>query len=436
MTLAPRIELRQTQTLAMTPALQQALRMLRMNNLALAEFVAAEVERNPLLELVAPPPPRGPIAAPPRGAPDGLEAIAAAVGLADHLHAQIGASRASPGVVAAAHALAEEIEDDGYLRTPLDALAARYAIPAAEAAAALELLQSCDPPGVAARSLAECLALQLRDRDRLDPAMRALLEHLPLVARGRSAELAARCGVDDEDLADMLAELRALDPKPGLRFAAAPVELAPPDVLVSRAAGGGWTVELNAETLPRVLVDNRYAAELGADGAARAFVAEMRRSAAWLARSLDQRARTVLRVATELVRRQAAFFEIGPAGLVPLNQRAIAEALGVHVSTVSRAAAGKTLVCARGVYPLSALFSVALPAGDGTGAIAAAAVQERIRRLLGDEAGGRPLSDARIAAVLRAEGIEVARRTVAKYREGMGIPSSVARRRGPATARR
>jgi len=425
--LAPRIEIRQSQTLVMTPQLQQALKLLQMTNLALADFVAAEVEKNPLLELAPIP---GGAGLRGRGdAGDMLEAVAATVTLAGHLHGQIGAMRAAAPAREAAHVLAEELEEDGYLRTPVAEIAARHGIAAADLARGLALVQACDPAGVGARSLSECLALQLRERDRLDPAMQALLRNLPLVARGQMDELRRICGVDAEDLADMLAELRALDPKPGLRFADAPVEVVAPDVFVARAPGGGWTVELNAETLPRVLVNNHYAATLGADGSARRFVSEMRLAANWLARSLEQRARTILRVATELARAQESFFEGGPERLKPFTRRAAAQRLGLHESTVGRATAGKFFACDQGVFPMRVLFSAAL-AGSGEGApVSAAAAQERIRALVAAEAGSRPLSDGKIVEVLGAEGIEIARRTVAKYREGMGIPSSVERRR-------
>ncbi len=359
-----------------------------------------------------------------------LDTVAATVGLPEHLHAQIGAVRAEAGAVLAAHVLAEEIDDDGYLRTPLGEIAERHGIRARDLARGLEILQSCDPPGIGARSLRECLALQLRERDRLDPAMQALLDNLALAARGRTAELMALCGVDAADVAEMLAELRALDPKPGLRFAEAPVQVVAPDVYVTRAPGGGWTVELNTATLPRVLVNNRYAATLGgADGAARQFVSEMRAAASWLARSLEQRARTILRVASEVVRRQESFFDAGPRDLKPLTQRAVAEQLGLHESTISRVTAGKFLQCERGTFELRYLFSASIQAAGGGEAFSAVAVQDRIRRMIADEARGRVLSDDKIMALLAAEGIDIARRTVAKYREGMGIPSSMERRR-------
>jgi RNA polymerase sigma-54 factor len=229
----------------------------------------------------------------------------------------------------------------------------------------------------------------------------------------------------------MLAELRALDPKPGLRFSTAPTPSVVPDVFVTRAADGSFTVELNTETLPRVLVNNRYAAELGggADGEVRRFISEMRASASWLTRSLEQRARSILKVAGEVVRHQQGFFEHGPSQLRPLTQRAVADRLGLHESTVSRVTAGKFVACSLGCLELRSLFSVAIQSAGGGEAVSARAVQDRIRGLIAAEPAGRPVSDDGLVALLGAEGIEIARRTVAKYREGMGIPSSVERRR-------
>ncbi|MBP7001640.1 RNA polymerase factor sigma-54 [Amaricoccus sp.] len=440
MALAPRIEIRQGQALVMTPQLQQAIRFLQMSNLALTDYVAAEVEKNPFLELASPPPlPAGGarIGRASAGPIDGLDATPATVSLADHLQAQIGAARAAPSVVTAARLLAEELEEDGYLRAPLAEVAARHRLAASDVERGLALVQSCDPVGVGARTLAECMALQLRERDRLDPAMRALVENLVLLARGRTEELQAICGVDAADFADMLAELRALDPKPGLRFAEAPTQAVAPDVYVVRAPGGGWTVELNTETLPRVLVDNRYVAQLaGKDGPTRAYVSEMSAAANWLARSLEQRARTILRVASALARHQEGFFDAGPGRLRPLTRRALADRLGLHESTISRVTADKYVACEQGVIEMRGLFSATIQSSAGGEGVSAAAVQSRIRAMIAREAAARPVSDDALVNLLAEEGIEIARRTVAKYREGMGIPSSVERRRSRATLAR
>jgi RNA polymerase sigma-54 factor len=432
MALAPRIELRQSQSLVMTPQLQQAIKLLQMSNLELADYLAAEVERNPLLE-IAPSAGGGSAGARTR-AGDGEESypdtLAAETTLYTHLRAQIGAMRAAPAVVQAALVIADELEEDGYLRVPLAEVAARHHLRPADAVAGLRLVQGCDPPGVGARDLRECLALQLAERDRLDPAMRAMLDNLPLVARGRLAELEARCGVDAEDIADMLAEIRALDPKPGLRFAREAVRAAVPDVHGRRGPGGAWIVELDSETLPRVLMNNIYAVRVGGhDAATAAFISECRASARWLVRSLEQRARTILRVATEIVERQDRFFSGGVSGLRPLTQRAVAGKLGLHESTVSRVATGKYISCDQGCFDFRFFFSSAIQAVSGGEAFSALAVQDRIRGLIGGERRPGSLSDDKLVMLLKDEGIGIARRTVAKYREGMGIPSSVERRR-------
>lgn len=434
MALSPRLEIRQTQSLVMTPQLQQAIKLLQMSNLELAEYLAAEVEKNPLLE-VAPPVPAGTGTGGGAGGgadDDGnwIEGVAAEVTLHAHLQAQIGAMRGPPAAIEAALLIADELEEDGYLRSSLADVAARHRLRAADALAGLTLVQACDPLGVGARDLKECLALQLRERDRLDPAMAAMLDNLALVARGRLDELERACGVDAEDIADMLAEIRALDPKPGLRFARPRVEVAVPDVHVRRGPNGSWTVELNTETLPRVLMNNVYATQVrGADDTTRAFVSECSARASWLIRSLEQRARTILKVATEVVRRQERFFEVGTSGLRPLTRRAVAEQLGLHESTVSRVASGKFLACEQGCFEFQHFFVSAIQAVSGGEAFSSAAVQERIRGLVQAEPASRILSDDKIVAVLKGEGIDIARRTVAKYREAMGIPSSVDRRR-------
>lgn len=434
MALSPRLEVRQHQLLVMTPQMQQSVKLLQMSSMDLADYVATQVAENPLLEFV----PRAASPGVSRRAPagedaDALAAVAGEVTLWDHLGVQIRARRLPSRVIAVALVVAAELEEDGYLRVPLDEIAARHEISPAEVASGLAIVQSCEPAGVGARGLAECLALQLREKDRLDPAMQAFLRHLRLVAAGRLAELREICGVDDEDLADMMAEVRALDPKPGARFSTPTVQVAVPDVYVNRGAGQRLTIELNAEVLPRVLMNNVYAAGFEGNEATRAFISECRASANWLIRSLEQRARTLLRVATHIARHQEDFFAAGVSRLRPLTQRSVAEALDLHESTVSRVIAGKFLFCEQGLLELRFFFTAALQAVDGGEAHAAAAVQERIRQLIGAESPEKPLSDDRLGALLHREGIDIARRTVAKYREGLGIPSSVQRRQRRST---
>jgi RNA polymerase sigma-54 factor len=479
--IGPRLELRQSQQLVMTPQLRQAIRLLQMNNLELTGFLEAEIERNPLLELAAPEPPEAaPPAAPAEPAPEAAlregdpgaaagafdagtgpenlydagepfrpasapaaegpppidQSLPDAPGLIEHLARQIGLVRASPELRGAALALAAEIDAAGYLRLDASEAASRLGVTPETLEAAVGLLHRCEPTGIGARSLAECLALQLAERDRLDPAMQALLDNLPLLARADFAGLSRLCGVEEADIRDMAAELRRLDPRPGAALSPPPSPAAPPDVLVRRAPDGGWRVELNAGTLPRVLMNNAYAARLSAAGGpeARAFVSDCRRSGGFLMRAMEQRARTVLRVATEVVRRQTAFLEHGAAALRPMTLRQVADELGLHESTVSRVAAGKRLDCPRGGFELRWFFTQALAATDGGEAHSAEAIRSRIRALIAAEAPRRPLSDDRLTALLREEGVDIARRTVAKYREGMNIPSSVQRRRLKAAA--
>ncbi|MHA1529700.1 MAG: RNA polymerase factor sigma-54 [Alphaproteobacteria bacterium] len=348
-----------------------------------------------------------------------------------HLLAQLGQSRAEAAVVLLARLLVEELDEHGLLRTDLAELAARLGAAPEQVEAALALLQGCEPTGVGARDLAECLALQLAERDRLDPAMRRLVENLDLVQRGERKRLRALCGVDEEDFADMLAELRTLDPRPCAGYQAERAETLIPDVLLRRApggylGGGGWEIELNPETLPRVLVDNRYAARLAKGGReARAFISDCRASAGWLKRSLDQRARTILTVATEIVRSQDRFFAEGITGLKPLTLRMVAEATGLHESTASRVTSNKYIATERGIFELKFFFTNAV----GPEGMAAAAVRHRIRAMIDAEGAGGILSDDTIVERLQEDGIDIARRTVAKYRRVLGIPSSVERRR-------
>ena len=296
----------------------------------------------------------------------------------------------------------------------------------------LAALQQFDPPGIFARDLAECLALQLADRDRLDPAMRELLDNLNLVADHDIAGLVAACGVDDEDVRDMLAEIRSLNPKPGLAFDNETAQPIVPDVFIRRASNGQWLVELNNDTLPRLLVNRSYHARI--DGQAKsqadkAYIAEHLNSANWLMKSLDQRANTILKVATELVVQQETFLLYGVEYLRPLNLRDIAQAIDMHESTVSRVTANKYLSTSRGIYPMKYFFTSAIPSSGGGASHSAEAVRHRIRDLIDQEAPDAVLSDDKIVEMLRAQGVDIARRTVAKYREAMRIPSSVERRR-------
>ena len=506
MALGPRLDLRQSQSLVMTPQLQQAIKLLALSNLEVEAFIAEEVERNPLLEAErdtsedrtepadaisatdadgdgegfdpAPDPTStdqllrqdaGPEADGPLdadlandlfhhdsaadGGPGldgrlGLDGVSNAGGfeedgpdfenfaqadvtLQDHLLAQAGATLSGQDYLIAAQLIAQ-IEDTGYFTSSLSTLAAQLGVPLAACEAVLAAIQSFDPTGVGARSLAECIALQARDADRLDPAMARLLDNLDLLALGRIAQLKRMCGVDDEDMADMIRELRGYDPKPGLRFITDPIQSITPDIFVV-ARGAGWAVEINSASLPRLLINRSYYAELRQagcdDGASRAWLNDCLSSANWLVKTLDQRQRTILKVATEIVRQQDGFFRAGVSQLKPLTLRQIADVIGLHESTVSRVTSNKYLSCARGIFELKYFFTSGIAAADGGDAISAEAVKTEIRALISTEDPKAILSDDVLVDLLKARGFDLARRTVAKYREAMGIGSSVQRRR-------
>ncbi|MYZ47640.1 RNA polymerase factor sigma-54 [Propylenella binzhouense] len=473
MGLSVNLQLRQSQSLVITPQLMQAIRLLQMTSLELDRFIEAELEQNPLLERAEAEESARGEAEPQASAPEegGLdldagaerepaepdvdlppyapesarlataaaapewsaieERVAATESLEAFIERQIDNRLADERDRFIARVLLGHLDQAGYLVADLGAIAEELGAPPCRIERVLAACQTFEPTGVFARSLRECLALQLAERNRLDPAMQALLDNLALLAARNTAALRLACGVDAEDLAQMVAEIRALDPKPGAAFASEPVEPLVPDVLVRPASDGGWLVELNEANLPRVLIDRAsYAQFVGrGDGETRRFVADCLQKANWLVRSLDQRSRTILKVSAEIVRQQEGFLAHGVCALKPLNLRMIADAVGVHESTVSRATAGKTMATPRGIFELKFFFSTALPASGGGEAHSAESVKHRIRTLIAGERPEAVLSDDSIVEMLNSDGIEIARRTVAKYREMMGIASSVQRRR-------
>jgi RNA polymerase sigma-54 factor len=378
----------------------------------------------------------------PGGSADGesnLEAfVPAETTLASHLAGQVSMSFADPVDRGIAQYLVDMVDEAGYICGPLAEVAEKLGAPPARVEQVLARMQTFDPPGVCARNLTECLAIQLREQDRLDPAMEALLGRLDLLARRDLAALRKTCGVDDEDLADMVAEIKRLNPKPGLAFGSALVQPIVPDVFVRQGADGAFVVELNHDTLPKVLVNQSYYAKLSKtarSGGEKSYFADCLQTATWLVRALDQRAKTILKVASEIVRQQEGFFVHGVEHLRPLNLKAIADAIEMHESTVSRVTANKYLAASRGIFEMKFFFTSAIDATDGGEAHSAAAVRHRIRGLIDAEPAGSVLSDDAIVARLREAGIDIARRTVAKYREAMRIPSSVQRRRDKATVK-
>lgn len=493
MALSPRLEFRQAQSLTLTPQLMQSIKMLQLSHLELNDFVDAELLRNPLLEreeggegadaepAEAPeravelsayedtvaqgdrikdadqiaegydtavenvfpesnPNEMGSVAGPDRNgsfeggeAPDLDQYVASRPRLSDHLEAQAQMLLRTPADRLIGQHLIDGLNEAGYLGVELEAVAELLGAELGDVEAVLGALQGCDPVGVFARTVAECLALQLRERDRLDPMMQRLLDHLGLVAEHNMAALIKAVGCDREDLADMLGELRLLDPRPGLAFDSAPIEAVVPDVFVRSGPDGAWQIELNTETLPRVLVNRVYYATVtrkARDAAEKTFLSDCLQTANWLTKSLDQRAQTITKVAAEIVRQQDGFLTHGVAHLKPMTLKMVAEEIEMHESTVSRVTANKYIATPRGLYEMKYFFTTAIASSDGGVDHSAESVRHRIRQLIDAEPATDILSDDTIADMLRKEqGIDVARRTVAKYREGMNIPSSVIRRR-------
>jgi RNA polymerase sigma-54 factor len=537
MALLPKLELRQSQSLVMTPQLMQAIKLLQLSNIDLLAYVDAELERNPLLERdeagddgersgedrfdsdtgsegqesedapanasesgelesvgmervdpnreAASADSPGDLleaarnddvssisdsldadfenvfdaetpAAPEQAAETGpaldngwssvrgdrqlidtdgdyLEStVATSESLHDHLADQLAVAIADPTARLIGRHVIDLVDESGYLTETTDVTAERLGIGVEQVEDVLAVLQTFDPVGVCARDLADCLAIQLREKDRFDPAMQALVDNLDLLAKRDLTGLKRLCGVDDEDIADMITELRRLDPKPGLAFGSEPVQPVVPDVFVRAGADGSWLVELNSDTLPRVLIDQSYYATVSRSTRSdeeRAYLSDCLQQANWLVRSLDQRARTILKVSSEIVRQQDAFLSQGVQFLRPLNLRTVADAIEMHESTVSRVTSNKYMSTPRGIFELKYFFTTAIAATEGGEAHSAEAVRHRIKELIDAESPGDILSDDAIVRVLRESGVDIARRTVAKYREWLKIPSSVQRRR-------
>ncbi len=507
MAVTQRLDLRQHQSLVMTPQLQQAIKLLQFSNMELAAYLQEELERNPLLEpdeeetVEASGDPKASALAEPGAEPGGAEAgsseevqdsldsagaevlresgdglidsdsedpygpgpadgwlsdpggsssmsdrsggrdheagqsleqrLLEEVDLRQHLFNQVQMDLSDPGSRIIAVHLIEMLDESGYLVAEFDDLAAMLGCAVGDIEATLKSVQCFDPAGIFARSLRECLALQLADRNRLDPAMAALLDNLDLVAKRDLTALRKICGVGEEDLTEMIAEIKALDPKPAQAFETGVVETVVPDILMRPAPGGGWAIELNSDSLPRVLVNARYytlVAGQARSAAEREYISEQLQSANWLVKSLHQRATTILKVASEIVRQQDGFFRKGVQHLKPLILRSIAEQVHMHESTISRVTSNKYMDTPRGIYELKYFFTASIGGTDGA-AHSAEAVRHRIKALIEAETAGSILSDDGIVERLREAGIEIARRTVAKYREGMGFGSSIQRRR-------
>ncbi|WP_169566555.1 RNA polymerase factor sigma-54 [Sneathiella limimaris] len=504
MALAPRLELKQSQQLIMTPQLQQAIKLLQLSNLELSDFVEQELDRNPLLE-------RGDtdlntdkpadvvnenadgfgnetpeyeglqdlsltekaaeqsvndspldvdydndatndslMDAPQPSESDYLSSSGATAStssysdfsfedvltedetLQDHLTKQLHLLNLPASQKFVATYLIDLVNDTGYFLQDLTEISQTLNCDPAFVEETFQILREFEPAGVFATDLADCLALQLKDKNRLDPAIQAFLDNLELMANRDLKGLMAVCGVDRDDIMEMIAEIKALDPKPGLQFNPSLASTVVPDVFVRENPDGTWNIELNSETLPKVLVNNRYHAQITSKGLKKQekeFVSECLHSANWLIKSLDQRANTILKVATELVRQQENFFRHGIAQLRPMNLKVIAEAIEMHESTVSRVTANKFISTPFGVFELKYFFNSAINSTGGGDAHAAESVKYKLKQLVDDEKPNAILSDDKIVELMKKEGIDIARRTVAKYRDALNIPSSVQRRK-------
>ena len=493
---APRLDLRQTQSLTMTPRLQQAIKLLQMSALELENFVAEELERNPFLQKEGEPQEEaadesapfedsefvgrdeltplvesnGADEAPPdmpdytdedsfyehapdenaydggdfssdvwRGqasADDTFDAVsvcaAPAASLESALMEQIATRFSGDAERQTAFFILQNCDDNYFVPPAVKEKFLQSGTNGALYDAVLAKMREFEPTGVFASSLPDFFAAQLKEKDRFDPAMARLVAHLDLLADKEYGKLMKLCGVDAEDLAQMIDELRRLNPRCSTNYGDAPVPTVVPDVLVRKNKAGDFVVELNQAVLPRVLMNHRYLAEISAAAKGskevKKFVSEHLSSANSLMKALQQRAESILKTASYIVARQRDFFERGAAFVKPMILKDVAQAVGLHESTISRVTTNKYLACAFGVFELKFFFSKALESADGE-TVSAVAVKQRIKQLTDAETPQDVLSDEDLAALLNREGIAVARRTVAKYRESMNIPSSSRRKR-------
>lgn len=490
MHLSHSMDVRQTQNLVMTPQLQQAIKLLQMSSIELQDFVHEELEKNPLLEIdhreqatqeikyeqdksmqasdrtmqddsrqrtsdtfdtglenIYADEARADTYAPTANTMIGVGSgggssfessdidyeniVSNTITLRDHIISQIGIIPCSPLVEAVTLHLVDYIDDAGYLRIEAEQLIHNLNITEEVLEDAIGILHELEPPGVGARTLAECLEIQLRDKEIYTPPMQMLVQNLDLLGKHEISRLAQLCHVSQDTLLKMVHTLRRLDPKPGARFTHVQMQTLVPDVFVRRNHLGGWSLELNTDSLPKLLINKKYTAYVKntKEREAKLFLQECQHSASWLLRSLDQRAKTIIKVATEIVRQQDEFFEYGITRLKPMNLKAIAEKIEMHESTVSRVTSNKYISTERGVFELKFFFTAAISSMDGESNYSSEAVRHQIRSLIDDEEANAILSDDKIMELLRLRGVDVARRTVAKYREAMNIPSSVQRRR-------
>ena len=361
--------------------------------------------------------------------------LSAKPSLRDHLAEQARISLKNQTELAIAEQLIDRLDSAGFLRKPAEDLAQAIGCDIAVLEKVLKTCKGFDPTGIFASDIAECFALQLAEKNRLDPAMQSLLSNLNLLADHNIKGLVELCGVSREDVLDMIAELKRLNPKPASDYEHFVVQTAIPDVLMQKrdkSDGGGWDVRLNSDTLPKVLVNQEYYTTVSQSAKSKedkAYVNDKLASANWLIRAMDQRAQTILKVAATIVEKQYAFFLYGVEYLTTLTLREIAEEIDMHESTISRVTTNKYIGTPRGIYELKYFFSSGVSGAGGTD-VSAEAVKAKIKTMISKEEKPKDvLSDDKIAELLKEEGIDIARRTVAKYREALNFGSSVQRRK-------
>jgi RNA polymerase sigma-54 factor len=483
MAMEARLSLRQSQRVVMTPLLQQAIQLLQLSTLELQEVVQKELLENPLLEEVAQEPADG--AEPTASAPDvpaptpvepapveptptgerqtddlpfdltavmfddhsgeerslvaqeereelPFENIVRSVSsLTDHLDEQLRFSTEDALVRRIGTEIIGNLDEDGYLRAELTEIATRCETTVEEVEKVLALVQAFDPPGVAARSIQECLLIQLKSDPNPDPvSVEIIEEHFDELSRRRYPDIARSLKLPLDRIMESVEEIMGLEPKPGRRFGGSDSRYIVPDVVVHKM-GNEYVVVLNEDGIPRLRVNALYRSLLRNSGdEARAYVEQKLRSAVWLIKSVDQRQRTLRKVTQSIVKFQRDFLDKGLPCLRPLSLRDVGEDIGMHESTISRVTTNKYVETPQGLFELKFFFHSGIASGDGE-MVSSVSVKKMIQDLLANEDPAKPLSDQEVAQILKGRGLTIARRTVAKYREELGILPSHQRRLAP-----
>ena len=485
MPLSQKMTLRQNQSLFLTPKLQQSLKLLKLSNLELAEYLEKELERNPLLEpeyeqktqsksddwlnsslikdlkakdieninnIFRPLPKfystlnnnfgnkNQPL--PPTQTSEKnnhkienniiKQEYSTNETLKDHLTFQLGIEISNPNIKFIGMQLIDLVNDAGYLTESLESISVSIGSNIKIITNTLKELQKFDPIGVFARNLSECLTLQLKERNKFDQAMEIMINNLDLIAQNDIKKLSKLCAIDFKHIVEMIGEIKSLNPKPGLIYGNEIIQTIVPDIFVEEQTNGGWIVKLNNETLPKVLVNSSYYTKISQDinkESEKNYLSEILSSANWLVKAIEQRADTILKVATEITTQQNDFMKNGVKKLKPLKLKDIAKKIEMHDSTVSRVTANKYISTPQGIFPMKYFFTPGIPSTIGNKFHSAESVRIQIQKLIQQEKVGQNLSDDKIAEILRDLNINIARRTVTKYRKMQKIPSSIQRKK-------